>query len=458
MKFIKFLSFLLLSGSIVQAQNSDSVFIRKIYDQALENGQAYQNLNYLCKQIGPRLSGSDNAAKAVVWTKKLMENYGFDKVYLQEVMVPHWVRGEKETAYILDGKNKISVPITSLGGTVATDAKGITAEIIEVQNFDELKALGENKVKGKIIFFNRAFDTKPIETFHSYSGAVDQRGAGAIEASKLGAIGMVVRSMTHALDDHPHTGAMRYSDAVAKIPAVAISTNAANILSEKLKNAKSPVQFYFKESSETLPDVKSYNVIGEIRGSEMPDEIITIGGHLDSWDLAEGAHDDGSGVIQSIEALRILKSMNYKPKRTIRAVMFMNEENGLRGGRKYAELAAVNKEKHIAAIESDEGGFTPRGFSIDAQTSDYNKIKNWKSVLAEYGLHDIVIGESGADIGPLKTVNDSTVLIGYKPDSQRYFDIHHSALDVFENVNRRELELGAASITSLVYLIDQYGF
>ncbi|MEO8795115.1 MAG: M20/M25/M40 family metallo-hydrolase [Daejeonella sp.] len=458
MKFLKFLSFLLLSGSIVQAQNSDSVFIRKIYDQALENGQAYKNLNYLCKQIGPRLSGSENAEKAVVWTKKLMEDYGFDRVYLQEVMVPHWVRGEKEVAYILEGKTKIPVPITSLGGTVATNPKGITAEIIEVQNFDELKALGESKVKGKIVFFNRAFDTKPIETFHSYSGAVDQRGAGAIEASKLGAIGVVVRSMTHALDDHPHTGAMRYNDAVKKIPAVAISTNAANILSEKLKTAKAPVQFYFKESSETLPDVKSYNVIGEIRGSEMPDEIITVGGHLDSWDLAEGAHDDGSGVIQSIEALRILKSMNYKPKRTIRAVMFMNEENGLRGGRKYAELAAVNKEKHIAAIESDEGGFTPRGFSIDAQAADYNKIKGWKSVLAEYGLHDIVTGESGADIGPLKTVSDSTALIGYKPDSQRYFDIHHSALDVFENVNRRELEMGAASITSLVYLIDQYGF
>jgi carboxypeptidase Q len=460
MKLLKLLPFLILAANSAFSQNEDSVTIRKIYDKALEGGQVYQNLHYLCKQIGPRLTGSANAAKAVAWTKKLMEGYGFDRVYLQEVMVPHWVRGDKEIAYILNGKTKISVPVASLGGTVSTPLKGITAEIVEVQNFDELKALGEKGVKGKIVFFNRAFDNKPIETFISYGGAVDQRGRGAIEAAKLGAVAVVVRSMNHTLDDHPHTGAMRVDTTVVQIPAVAISTNGADLLSKTLKSkSPTPIQFYVKENSQTLPDVLSYNVIGEIRGSEKPDEIISIGGHLDSWDLAEGAHDDGAGVMQSVEVLRILKSMNYKPKRTIRAVMFMNEENGLRGGVKYAELATKNKENHIVAIESDEGGFTPRGFSFEAAPAVLNKVTTqWKPLLAPYGLRDINMGGSGSDIGPLKTATNSVVLIGYKPDSQRYFDIHHSALDVFENVNKRELELGAASITALVYLIDQHGF
>ena len=459
MKLLKLLSFLILAANSVFSQNADSVAIRKIYDKALEEGQTYQNLNYLCKQIGPRLSGSANAEKAVVWTKKLMEGYGFDRVYLQEVMVPHWVRGDKEIAYIINGKTKISVPVASLGGTISTSSKGISAEIVEVQNFIELKALGEKGVKGKIVFFNRAFDSKPIETFISYGGAVDQRGRGAIEAAKLGAVAVVVRSMNHTLDDHPHTGAMRQDSTVVQIPAVAISTNGADLLSKILKSKpSSAIQFYFKENSHTLPDVLSYNVIGEIRGSEKPDEIITVGGHLDSWDLAEGAHDDGAGVMQTIEVLRIFKSMNYKPKRTIRAVMFMNEENGLKGGLKYAESALKNNENHIAAIESDEGGFTPRGFSFEADPSVLNKVTTqWKPLLEQYGLRDINMGGSGSDIGPLKTTRNSIVLIGYKPDSQRYFDVHHSALDVFENVNKRELELGAASITSLVYLIDQHG-
>ena len=445
----------LFIGASLFAQNPDSVMIRKIYDEALANGHTYKNLEYLCKKIGPRLSGSANAQRSVEWTKKLMEDYGFDKVYLQELMVPVWERGEKEVAYIIEGKTKIPVPIAALGGSIASP--GITAPILEVQNFEELKALGEQVVKGKIIFFNRAFDPKLFNTFSAYSGAVNQRGQGAIEAAKLGAVGVIVRSMSSIVDDFPHTGGMRYQEGVLKIPAAAISTKAANVLSQKLKLRKLPaIQFYFKQSCRTLPDAVSYNVIGEIRGTEKPDGIITVGGHLDSWDLAEGAHDDGTGVMQSVEVLRIFKSLKIKPKHTIRAVMFMNEENGLRGGMKYAEIAKQNNEMHIAALESDEGGFTPRGFSVENAPQALAHFSKWKPLLAPYRLNELDAGGSGADIGPLRVI-PGAVLIGFRPDSQRYFDIHHSSNDVFENVNKRELELGAASMASLIYLIDQYG-
>lgn len=457
MKYFKILLPAFFLGGSLFAQNPDSLMIRKIYDEALGNGHTYKNLEYLCKKIGPRLSGSVNAQKSVDWTKKLMEDYGFDKVYLQELMVPHWERGAKEIAYIMEGKTRIPVPIAALGGSIASPAGGISAPIIEVQNFEELRALGESVVKGKIIFFNRPFDSKLFDTFEAYGGAVNQRGQGASEAAKLGAVGVIVRSMTTVIDDNPHTGGMRYEEGVTKIPAAAISTRAANLLSQKLKLRKSPaIQFYFKQNCRLLPDAVSYNVIGEIRGSENPEGIITVGGHLDSWDLAEGAHDDGTGVMQSIEVLRIFRSLNMRPKNTIRAVMFMNEENGLRGGQKYAEIAKQKNEKHIAAVESDDGGFTPRGFSIENAPAALAHFSRWKPLLAPYKVNDIESGGSGADIGPLRSV-PGTVLIGFKPDPQRYFDIHHSSNDIFENVNKRELELGAASMAALVYLIDQYG-
>ncbi|MXV13944.1 M20/M25/M40 family metallo-hydrolase [Hufsiella ginkgonis] len=450
--------FLLLCGSAV-AQNADSVMFRKLFDEALVNGNSYQNLEYLCKKIGPRLSGSANAQKAVEWTKKLMEGYGFDRVYLQEVMVPHWVRGEKETAKILVGKTQISVPIAALGMSVGTPKAGVTAEVVEVQSLAELAVLGEKGLKGKIVFFNRAFDPKPIETGIAYGGAGDQRRSGPTTAAKYGAVGAIVRSLTGALDDYPHTGTTLYLPDGKNIPCAAISTKGANRLSTLIKsNPSAPVKFYFKQTCQHLADVLSYNVVGELKGSDKPEEIITIGGHLDSWDLAEGAHDDGTGVMQSVEVLRILKATGYKPKKTVRAVMFMNEENGARGGKKYAEEAKRLNEKHIAAIESDEGGFTPRGFSFQSSPALVRMIKtNWQSLLEPYQASSLTVGASGTDIEPLGIV-PGVVLIGFRPDSQRYFDIHHTPADVFENVNRRELELGGAAIASLVYLIDQHGF
>ena len=458
MKF-KFLLTLFIGSSLAaSAQNPDSVYLRKIFDEELINGQPYQNLQYLCKQIGPRLSGSANAQKAVDWTKKLMQQYGFDRVFLQEVMVPHWVRGEKEQAKIVSGNQQTSVPVVALGGSVATSKEGLKAEVIEVQGIQELKTLGEKAIKGKIVFYNRPFDPRFIETGAAYGAASDQRFRGPAEAAKYGAVGVIVRSMTEIIDDYPHTGATAYEEDGNKIPAAAISTKGANLLSSMLKQQKG-VQFYLKQNCQTLPDVLSYNVLGEMKGTESPNEFITVGGHLDSWDLAEGAHDDGTGVMQSVEVLRIFKALGYRPKHSIRAVLFMNEENGHKGGLKYAELAKKNNEKHLAAIETDEGGFTPRGFSFSGiqPTILQGVIKNWKPLLEPYEVERLTKGGAGTDIEPLKETMPNITLIGFRPDSQRYFDLHHTAKDVFENVNKRELELGAASITALIYLIDQHG-
>jgi hypothetical protein len=456
---LTFLFALILMSGLLKAQ--DSLMIRKIYDEELVNGQCYGNLHYLCKNIGQRISGSANAQKAVEWGKKLMESYGFDRVFLQPVMVPHWVRGAKEEAAIIKGDSRISVHIAALGMSVATPANGITAPVIEVQSLKELETLGESIIKGKIVFFNRPFDPKFIQTLGAYGTAGDQRFAGPAAAAKYGAVGVIVRSLTESLDYYPHTGATLFVKDGINIPAAAISTIEANKLSIMLKMRSLPaVKFYFKQSCQTLPDAPSFNVVGEMKGTENPNKFITVGGHLDSWDLAEGAHDDGTGIMQSVEALHLLKVLGYKPKNTIRAVFFINEENGDRGGNKYAELAAQNKEEHIAAIESDLGGFTPRGFTFDGVSPALirNINNNWGPLLAPYGSNTLVAGGGGTDIDPLKEQSKNVVLIGYLPDSQRYFDVHHTPNDVFENVNKRELELGAASMASLIYLIDLHGF
>ncbi len=448
----------IFSTTLLKAQ--DSLMLRKIYDEELVNGQCYSNLHYLCKNIGPRLSGSANAQKAIEWGKKLMESYGFDHVFLQPVMVPHWVRGAKESGVIVIGNNRIPVAIAALGMSVATPANGITADVIEVHSLKELDTLGAAAIKGKIVFFNRPFDPRFIETLRAYGTAGDQRFAGPAAAAKYGAVGVIVRSLTESIDNYPHTGTTSYDKGGIKIPAAAISTIAANQLSELLKQKNtSPVQFYLKMSCKTLPDTLSYNVVGELTGTENPNKFITVGGHLDSWDLAEGAHDDGTGIMQSVEAVRLLKALGYQPKNSVRAVFFINEENGDKGGEKYAELAAKNKEEHIAAIESDLGGFTPRGFGFSEASPAFVQNINlkWKKLLEPYGADRLTNGGGGSDIGPLKEKSPGVVLIGYLPDSQRYFDVHHSANDVFENVNKRELELGAAAIASLIYLIDQHG-
>lgn len=452
MRKLFFLSlFFILAGKLF-AQKEDSLAIRKISDEILINGKVYDNLHYLCKNIGARLSGSANAQKAVEATMKMLKDAGADTVFLQPCMVPHWVRGAKEEGTISWGANKKDLHVCALGMSVGTSKSGIKAQVVEVANFDELKKLGAENVKGKIVFFN--YPMRPELVFGGYGDAVRYRGAGPVEAAKLGAIAIIIRSVTHALDYNPHTGATRYDSTVQKIPAMACSTMDAEWLHQLLLKEKN-VQLFMKMSCEQLPDVQSYNVVGEIRGSEFPNEFIIGGGHLDSWDLAEGAHDDGSGAMQSIEMLRAIKATGIKPKRTVRAVMFMNEENGARGGAKYAELAALNKEKHIFAVESDEGGFGIVSLGVDGTTAQESKFRTWLPLLKPYGILDMPDGGGGTDIGPLKKMG--TVMCSVNPGSQRYFDHHHAPNDVFEAVNKRELEMGAIGMAAIIYLVDKYG-
>jgi len=443
-----------IAQNLSSEEKIDSTRIKTLFNSVLKEGKSYEWLRDLTQNIGGRLSGSPEAAKAVVWGEQLMNSVGLDSVWLQPVMVPHWVRGKKEVAtYTTNGKQK-NVPICALGFSIATPDTGVLAEVLEVSSLEEATALGE-KMNGKIVFFNRPFDNTLINTFSAYGGCVDQRVQGAAICGVFGAKGVIVRSMTNSEDDFPHTGTMTYNDLPQEqyIPAAAISSRAATILSADLKTNPN-LKFYFKQSCETLPDAPSFNVVGEIRGTETPENIFVVGGHLDSWDLGEGAHDDGTGIVQSLEVAYLFKKNNIQPKNTIRIVFFMNEENGTRGAKKYAELAKFNKENHIGGLESDAGGHTPRGFSIQANASNTKLLQSWKKLLSPYGLHDLDAGGSGADISPLK--GEDVTLVGYRPDSQRYFDYHHTSRDTFDKVNKRELELGSASMASIVYLMDKY--
>jgi hypothetical protein len=365
--------------------------------------------------------------------------------------VPGWERG-KEKCWITSKKSgRYELSVAALGLSVGTSEKGISSKVIEVHDFEELKILGRKRIEGKIVFFNRPADNKLINSFAGYGGAVNQRTMGASEASKYGAAAVIVRSATQSLDDFPHTGVTHYEDGVNKIPAVAVSTVDAELLSLRLK-ADSLLTVHLISTCKNLPDTWSYNVIGEIHGYLKPDEYITVGGHLDSWDIAEGAHDDAGGCVQAIEMIRIYKKLGIKPKRTLRAVMFMNEEISGTGGRTYAEEAKKRGEIHYAALESDRGVMSPRGFAFDAEGLKLEKLQSLSSWFATYNIRDFDKGGGGSDISPLKALG--ALQIGYIPDTQRYFSYHHSANDTFEQVNIRELQMGSAAITSLIYLID----
>jgi carboxypeptidase Q len=438
---------------IADAQTEDSVFIRRIADEILVNGKAYDDLRVLTKQIGGRLAGSPQMVKAEQWGLKVFQSLSPDKAWLQECMVPHWVRGGKDEATASYGKQKRSLDVLALGNSQGSGKSGVTANVVEVKTFQELEAK-KDQVKGKIVFYNYPFNQTFIKTFQAYGDAVGYRGAGPSQAAKYGAVGAIVRSMSESTDNNPHTGSLRYDSTYKLIPAVAVGLKDADWLNDQLKNGT--VSVTLKTFGHFLPDTIGHNVIAEIKGAQFPNEYITIGGHLDSWDPAEGAHDDGTGVVQTIEVLRVFKTLGYQPRRSIRFVLFANEENGTRGGQKYAQEATANGEKHIFALESDEGGFTPRGFNITGSEAQYQQLVNWQSLLCPYGACETERGGGGSDIGYLNR-NQKTAVAGYMPDSQRYFDLHHARNDVFEAVNRRELELGAVNIAALIYLIDKYG-
>ena len=443
---------LFLISNILNAQEPARI-LSSIFDEALTDRTAYNNLEYLCKHTKGRIAGSSAAEKAVEFTKEALLKAGADTVWLQKVPVPHWVRGTEKCRVSSSANGRRDLSITALGLSVGTTQKGITSKVIEVHDFEELKTLGIQNIQGKIVFFNRPFDNKLINSFAAYGGAVNQRTTGPSEAAKYGAIAVIVRSMTQSLDNFPHTGVTRYADRVNKIPAVAVSTLDADLLSQWLKSDPS-LTLHLVSTCRNIPDTWSYNVIGEIYGSAKPHEYITVGGHLDAWDIAEGANDDGGGCVQAIEMIRIYKKLGIKPKRTVRAVMFMNEEMTSTGGRTYAEEAKRKGEIHYAALESDRGVMDPRGFSFDADSLKLEKLRTLAPWFSPYNIRDFDKGGGGSDIAPLKALG--ALQIGYMPDSQRYFWYHHSANDTFEQVNIRELQMGSAAIASLIYLIDLF--
>jgi hypothetical protein len=459
----KILSFLLFFPILTGfSQVSDSMMLRKLFNEALTNQTAYKNLEYLCTRIGGRICGSPQAEKAVQWTKEVLDGMELDRVFLQECNVRHWERGDVEEVIVNPGKkSSIRLNACAIGGSVGTDPEGMTGKVIEVYDFDELKKLGREKIEGKIVFFNHPANPAVYYTFEAYGGVAKYRVYGATEAAKYGAVGVAVRSATLAHDDYPHTGILHYADTIKQIPAMSISTNDADKLSKRLEE-EPDLNLFLRVTSSEQPETISYNVIGEIRGAEYPEEVIVFGGHLDAWDNGQGAHDDGAGVVQTIEVLRLFKTLGIKPKRTIRFVAFMDEEMDQRGAKAYALYAKTKNEKRetgnekpIAAIEADRGGATPFGFSIDATEGQFDRIRKWKELLLPYGLYTFEKGGSGVDIRDLKPLG--TALIALVTDSQRYFDYHHSANDSFDKINQRELQLGSFSIAALVYLIDKYG-
>ncbi|RMI14647.1 MAG: M20/M25/M40 family metallo-hydrolase [Calditrichaeota bacterium] len=425
----------------------------EIITAALTEQKGYKILGELC-QIGPRLSGSENSMKAIRWAEAKMKELGFDRVILQPVMVPHWVRGDVELAEIVEpaALKGRQLAVTALGGSVGTPEGGLTAGVLEVFTFEEL-ARKSAQARGKIVFFNRPFPQHLVNTFAGYGATVGQRVHGPSEAAGHGAVAALVRSVGTAYDNSPHTGSLRYREDAPRIPAAAVGVIDADFLSQALKQYPG-LKVRLKLSCQNLPDVQSYNVIGDLIGSTYPDEYVLVSGHFDSWDKGDGAHDDGGGCIQALEVLDLLKRLGIQPKRTIRCVFFINEENGLRGARAYARMADSLGLKHVAAIESDRGSFSPRGFSVSADSTVIAAMQRWLPILRKAGIEWIRPGGSGADVSQIK---GAIARIGFVPDGQRYFDYHHSDNDVYEAVHPREFELGAAAQAILAYLISEEG-
>ncbi|MBI2516053.1 MAG: M20/M25/M40 family metallo-hydrolase [Opitutae bacterium] len=440
----------------VAAPDPDAVMLRKLYDAALVDSPVYEQLRELTEKFPGRLAGSHNLEGAVQWTHALLEKQGADRTELQPVMVPHWERGPKESVSLLPpaGVKGEAVALTAvaLGGSVPTPADGLRAGVVELRSLDELKTAD---VRGKIVFFNRPMKQHHASAGPAYGEAGDARNRGPAEAAKHGAVGVVIHSVTHAHDDVPHTGATTYLPDVPRIPAAALSALASERLSAAL--AREPaLQLELRIHSQWFDDAPSHNVIAELRGSEHPEQVILVGGHLDSWDIAPGAHDDGAGVIESIDVLRILKAVGYQPKHTIRCVLFTNEENGTRGAVAYSTAVRERKEQHLLALETDSGGYQAHGFNLGNPAGDAHlKAARWLELFRPYGIYFFVAGRGGVDVNPLLV--QGTTVAGLMPDSQRYFDIHHTAEDSIDKVNPRELRLSAGALAALVYLVDQHG-
>jgi carboxypeptidase Q len=433
---------LLLAATSAFAQTTADDIIKR----EMATSRAYETLEVLTDDIGPRLSGSQNAAAAVGWAMETFEKWGVPAT-TEKVMVPHWVRGV-ESATLVSHHNQ-NIVLTALGGSVATPESGITADVVELTSFDELKSAD---VKGKIVFFNNAMDMELVRmhrSFDAYRKAVVFRSEGPSRAAAHGAAAVVIRSVASASLRTPHTGALRYDPKVRRIPAAALAAEDAMLIDRLVKKGER-VRMRLVLTPRMLPDVQSANVIAEIRGSEKPEEIILIGGHLDSWDLGTGAIDDGSGVAMVMETMRLLNEMKLTPKRTIRCVLFMNEENGLNGGRTY--FNDHKSDKHIAAIETDAGAAAPTGFQTTLKGEALADLERRAQSLASIGAaHFETAPETGADTSFL--IEAGVAGFGLVPDPLHYFDYHHSAADTLDKIDPKELAQDSAAVAALAWIL-----
>lgn len=440
----------LTTAAVAQVDAQKQQTIKDIYTTALGEQQAYQWLHHLCTVIGPRPSGSEAANQAAHWAKEMLMQSGADTAWLQPVEVPKWYRGE-ERAAIYAGGEAVFVPTTALGGSVPTPKEGIKAEVVEVGSFEELEQLGREGVEGKIVFYNTYMDHSLISTFNAYGRAVNYRWAGAMRAAEYGAVATVMRSVTLLRDNYPHTGAMGYGESTVKIPSAALSWQAADLLHSNLQSG-SPVFLDLYLDCGVQGTAINYNVIADFKGSERPEELMLVGGHLDSWDLGQGAQDDGAGVVHAMEVPHLLRAVGYKSRRTVRVVLWANEEFGLDGAKAYANWAKEHNVHHWVAMESDAGGDVPRGFGVGSDDERVALVQSYAPYLNPYGLWELAKGGGGADLSPLSGHDD--FFIGYRPESQRYFDFHHSARDRIDAIHPRSLEMGSASMAALFYLLD----
>jgi carboxypeptidase Q len=423
--------------------------VAAIMAESLANSRAMERLTELCTVAPHRLAGSPGYMAAAEWARQAMTADGLDDPRWEMVEVKHWVRGDVGRVTLVEpAGHRAELPMLALGGSIATPPGGITAEVVVVDSLEACAALGD-AARGKIVLFNGALDRTLPTTFSAYGRAVGQRSRGAQAAARVGAVASLVRSMTTRLDDNPHTGGMHYADDVPKIPHSAISSRAAETVAS-LAALGQKVVLHIEQNCEMLEPEQNPNVIAELTGTTHPDEILVVGGHLDAWDVGQGAHDDGGGCVQALEAVRLLKTLGLRPKRTIRVVMFANEENGLAGGKGYASQHAGEMDRHVLALESDSGCFVPRGFSSDIEGEGRELLDAIVSLLEPWGAGTLVQGGGGADIGPMKPYG--VVQVGLEPDSARYFDFHHSPADTVDMVNPREIALGAGAMAALLYV------
>jgi carboxypeptidase Q len=433
------------AGADLKAQQTGNLAVDyrevadRIIDAALSDSFAFQRLTEMLDLFGHRFSGSQNLESALDWISENMQRDGLDNVRSEPVLVPHWVRGDESLELVLP--RPLDLPMLGLGGSIGTPPEGIRAEVLVVSSFDELEARSY-EARGKIVLLNAPFT--------SYGKTVTYRVVGAVAAARAGAVASLIRSVTPFSLRTPHTGQMRYDPSVPQIPHAAITPEDADML-QRMQERGERIEVLLKMDAETLPDVMSRNVMGEIVGWEHPEEIVVLGGHIDSWDVGQGAMDDGGGSVAAWEVIRLMKVLGLRPRRTIRAVMWTNEENGLRGGRAYREHHIDELDDHVLAIESDGGVFKPQGFGFTGSDDAYRTIREIGTLLNRIDAGQITRGGGGADIGPI--MKDGVPGMGLRVEGEKYFWYHHTHADTIDKLDPREMAECVAAMAVMAYVV-----